>query len=228
MDNAQRLQAIADRVAKCTACRLHEKAKNPVPGAGSPTADIVIIGEAPGEQEDLQGVPFVGRSGKYLDYLLDLIGLKRADVFIVNVAKHRPPDNRDPLPDEISACKPFLDEQLDILKPLIILTLGRFSMARYFPDAKISKIHGQPRYENGTAYYPLYHPAAALRNPSLRWDMEDDIKRIPAILAEVRKQRGLTTSDAPLSVDEPTPDDEPSIQKPEGDDDAPLRQLSLF
>lgn len=232
MDNAQRLQAIADRVAKCTACRLHEKAKNPVPGAGSPTAEIVIIGEAPGEQEDIQGLPFVGRSGKYLDYLLNLIGLKRDDVFIANVAKHRPPDNRDPLPDEITACKSFLDEQLAVIKPLVIMTLGRFSMARYFPDAKISKVHGQPRYEAEMAYYPLYHPAAALRNPDLRWDMEDDIKRIPAILAEVRKRRGIPPVDAapaatPESPVETTPI-QPENQKPDEDDSSPFRQLSLF
>jgi len=222
-DNAQRLQAIADSVAKCTLCRLHEQAKNPVPGAGSPTAEIVIIGEAPGEQEDIQGLPFVGRSGKYLDYLLNLIGMTRADVFIANVAKHRPPDNRDPLPDEIIACKPFLDEQLAVINPLIVMTLGRFSMARYFPDAKISKAHGQPRYDGDMAYYPLYHPAAALRNPKLRWDMEEDIKRIPDILAEVRKLRG-NLSAVPFK-----PDPAPENQKPEGDDDdAPLQQLSLF
>jgi len=221
-DNAQRLQAIADSVAKCTLCRLHEQAKNPVPGAGSPTAEIVIIGEAPGEQEDIQGLPFVGRSGKYLDYLLNLIGMTRADVFIANVAKHRPPDNRDPLPDEIIACKPFLDEQLAVINPLIVMTLGRFSMARYFPDAKISKVHGQPRYDGDMAYYPLYHPAAALRNPNLRLDMEEDIKRIPEILAEVRKLRGMSPA-VPFK-----PDPAPENQKPEGDDDAPLQQLSLF
>jgi len=221
-DNAERLEAIAQRIARCTACRLHEKAKNPVPGAGSPTAEIMIIGEAPGEQEDIQGVPFIGRSGKYLDYLLNLIGMTRGDVFIANVAKHRPPDNRDPLPDEIIACKGFLDEQLAVINPLIILTLGRFSMARYFPDAKISKIHGQPRYEGDKVYYPLYHPAAALRNPNLRWDMEEDIRRIPDILVEVRKLRG----NAPASPATPEPDS--PTQKLEGDDDTPLQQLSLF
>lgn len=208
-DNAQRLADIAARIARCTACRLHEQARNPVPGAGSPTAEIVIIGEAPGEQEDLQGLPFVGRSGKYLDYLLKLIDLDRADVFIANVAKHRPPANRDPLPDEIEACKGFLDEQLEVLNPLLVVTLGRFSMARYFPDAKISKIHGQPRFDGLRAYYPLYHPAAALRNPELRWDMEADIKRIPSILARVRQLRAQAATPPP-------------------DDDAPLRQLRLF
>lgn len=232
MDNAQRLQAIADRVAACKACRLHEKAKNPVPGAGSPTAEIVIIGEAPGEQEDIQGLPFVGRSGKYLDYLLGLIGMTRADVFIANVAKHRPPENRDPLPDEIIACKPFLDEQMAVLKPLIVMTLGRFSMARYFPDAKISKIHGQPRYDGDTVYYPLYHPAAALRNPDLRWDMEADIKRIPDILVEVRKLRGIAPLAEAVRAPEPELERKPTPtienQKPEGDDDSQLRQLSLF
>lgn len=221
-DNAEKLRLIAERVARCTACRLHEKATNPVPGAGSPTAEIVIIGEAPGEQEDLQGLPFVGRSGKYLDYLLNLIGMKRDDVFIANVAKHRPPDNRDPLPDEIEACKGFLDEQMQVLNPLLVVTLGRFSMARYFPDAKISKVHGQPKFEGGRAYYPLYHPAAALRNPNLRWDMEDDIKRIPALLDEVRRRRaaGVPTAPTPLA-ERPSP-------PPEPDDGEPPKQLSLF
>lgn len=222
--NAERLQAIAARVATCTACRLHEGARNPVPGAGSPTAEIVIIGEAPGEQEDIQGVPFVGRSGKYLDYLLNLIGMSRNDVFIANVAKHRPPGNRDPLPDEIAACRPYLDEQLAVLEPLLIVTLGRFSMARYFPDAKISKIHGQPRFDGGMAYYPLYHPAAALRNPDLRWDMEEDIKRIPGLLDEVRKRRAtLNGQPAPAPTSEPAP---PPAD--DGDGDEPPKQLSLF
>lgn len=215
-DNAARLNAIAEQVAICKKCRLYERARNPVPGAGHPNAEIVIIGEAPGEQEDIRGLPFVGRSGQYLDYLLNLINLKRDQVFIANVVKHRPPDNRDPLPDEIAACKPYLDEQLAILDPLMIVTLGRFSMARYFPNAKITSAHGKPRYEERIAYYPLYHPAAALRNPGLRQDMEDDIHRIPDILAEVRKRRAELDG-APPAAPPSIPDDEP-----------PLTQLSLF
>jgi uracil-DNA glycosylase len=217
-DNAERLQAIADQVAICTRCRLYEKARNPVPGAGNPNAEIMIIGEAPGEQEDLKGLPFIGRSGKYLDYLLGLIGLNRDQVFIANVVKHRPPGNRDPLPDEIAACKPYLDEQMEIIDPLLIVTLGRFSMARYFPNGKISQIHGQPKYDERMAYYPLFHPAAALRNPDLRQTMEEDINRIPSVLAEVRKRRAGASGDQP---DAPT-------GSSEDDDKTPPQQLSLF
>ncbi|MBK8139305.1 MAG: uracil-DNA glycosylase [Chloroflexi bacterium] len=217
-ERAQRLKQIADQVAACRLCRLYEKTTNPVPGSGDPNAEIVFVGEGPGEQEDLQGLPFVGRSGQYLDYLLSLIGMKRSQVFIANVVKHRPPGNRDPQPDEILACQPYLDTQLQILDPLLIVTLGRFSMARYFPNAKISSIHGTPRYEERIAYYPLYHPAAALRNPGLRQDMEDDINRIPALLAEVRKLRSGAVT---LEVEESA-----SALPPE--DDSPLRQLSLF
>lgn len=214
-ERARKLNQIAEQVAACRLCRLYEKATHPVPGSGDPNAEIVFIGEGPGEQEDLQGLPFVGRSGQYLDYLLGLIGMKRSQVFIANVVKHRPPGNRDPLPDEILACRPYLDTQLQILDPLVIVTLGRFSMGRYFPNAKISSIHGTPRYEERTAFYPLYHPAAALRNPGLRQDMEDDINRIPAIVAEIRKRRADTGMP---EEDQPT--------RPE--DDSPLRQLSLF
>lgn len=215
-DNAERLQAIADQVAICKLCRLYEKALNPVPGAGDPNAEIVIVGEAPGQQEDIKGVPFIGRSGQYLDYLLNLIGLKRHQVFIGNVVKHRPPDNRDPLADEIAACKPYLDLQLEIIDPLLIVTLGRFSMARYFPSGKITAIHGQPKYDGRVAYYPLFHPAAALRNPDLRQTMEDDINRIPEILAEVRKRRAANGEPAPAA------------RSNGSDDGAPPKQLSLF
>lgn len=188
-DRSQILQEIAEQIAACTECRLHENATNAVPGYGDVNAEILFIGEAPGANEDKQGLPFVGRSGKYLDYLIDLINLKREQVFITNVVKHRPPDNRDPQTDEIIACKHFLDRQFDVIDPLVVVTLGRFSMARYFPNAKISKIHGQPKYEDNRAYYPLYHPAAALRNPGLRHDMEADIKRIPEIIEEVKRRR---------------------------------------
>jgi DNA polymerase len=213
-DRAAALAAIAEQVRTCTLCRLHENATNGVPGAGSPDAEIMFIGEGPGFHEDKQGLPFVGRSGDYLNYLLNLIGLKREQVFIANVVKHRPPENRDPLPDEILACKPYLDRQIDILKPLVIATLGRFSMARYFPNGKITQIHGKPRIEDGRAYIPLFHPAAVLRNPDLRRDMEADFKRILEIL-ETLKKGG---ADKPAPASQP-PDDDPP-QKP--------TQLKLF
>lgn len=223
-EKAAKLAEIAAQVKVCKACRLHEHARNGVPGAGKADAEILFIGEGPGENEDRQGLPFVGRSGQYLDYLLNLIELKRDQVFIANVVKHRPPENRDPLPDEIAACKPFLDQQLAVIDPLVIVTLGRFSMARYFPDRKITAIHGKPKYADNRAYYPLYHPAAALRNPSLRFDMEADIKRIPEVLAEVRQRRAEGQSSPPSA----TPGDPPVKPNDADNDDVIPQQLSLF
>lgn len=188
---AAALAAIAERVRLCRECRLYQGTNNAVPGSGNVAADIVFIGEGPGFHEDRRGLPFVGRSGDYLEYLLDLIDMQREQVFITNVVKHRPPDNRDPRPDEILACKAWLDEQLALIRPAVIATLGRFSMARYFPNARITRIHGQPRFGGSpvTAWYPLFHPAAALRNPGLRRDMEADIRRLPDLVAEVRQRR---------------------------------------
>lgn len=215
-DRAARLAAIAQEIEVCKACRLYEKATKAVPGYGDPNAEILFIGEAPGAEEDRQGLPFVGRSGKYLDYLLNLIGMKREQVFITNVVKHRPPGNRDPEPDEMIACKHFLDRQFEIIDPLVVATLGRFSMARYFPNAKISQIHGQPKYADNRAYYPLFHPAAALRNPGLRRDMEADIHRLMEVVAEVKRRRAEGVIP---EQEEETPDDTP----PE-----PPQQLKLF
>ena len=216
-DRAAALSAIASQIKDCTKCELYKGTTNAVPGAGNPNAEIMFIGEGPGFHEDRQGLPFVGRSGDYLTYLIKLIGLERDQVFITNVVKHRPSENRDPQPDEIIACKSYLDKQIDIIQPAVIATLGRFSMARYFPDAKISSIHGQPKYGGDPiiAYYPLFHPAAALRNPGLRKDMEADFHRLHDVIAEVKKRRSGDTQ----------PPDE--AQKPP-DDDRPLQQLTLF
>lgn len=212
-DRTAQLETIAREIHDCTACRLHEHATNAVPGYGAVDAEILFIGEAPGANEDREGLPFVGRSGRYLDYLLDLIGMKREQVFITNVVKHRPPENRDPQTDEIIACKHFLDRQFAVIDPLVVATLGRFSMERYFPGAKISRIHGQHKYEDGRAYYPLFHPAAALRNPGLRHDMEADIKRLPEIVAEVKRRRAEGGFGPEAAQDA---------------DDDPPEQLSLF
>ena len=157
-DRQQALDSIAAEVAGCTACQLHQGRTLTVPGDGSMSADIMFIGEAPGYYEDQQGVPFVGASGKYLEELLGIIGLNRQDVFICNVVKCRPPNNRDPIPAEISACKDYLDRQIAVIDPIIIATLGRFSMSRYFPNGKISKIHGQPKTEDGRIYFPPIPP----------------------------------------------------------------------
>ena len=186
-ERQQGLEAIAAEVAACTMCPLHSQGRTrTVPGDGAINADIMFIGEAPGYHEDQQGLPFVGASGKYLEELLAGIGLKRQDVFIANVVKCRPPENRDPQPKEIDACKAYLDRQIEIIDPVIIATLGRFSMARYFPNGKITKIHGQPKYEGGRIYYPLFHPAAALRNANLKPVMEADFKRMTELIAKAR------------------------------------------
>lgn len=178
------LEALAAEVAKCTRCLLHQGRTKAVPGEGPENADIMFIGEAPGFHEDQQGRPFVGAAGKFLDELLNSIDLERKDVFIANVIKCRPPGNRDPLPEEIESCKPFLDRQIEIIQPKLVVTLGRFSMARAFPKARISHIHGQPRKIGGVVYYPMYHPAAALHQPSLRRTVEEDMRRIPELIEQ--------------------------------------------
>ena len=179
------LEALAAEIAQCTRCLLHRGRTRAVPGEGPQNAEIIFIGEAPGFYEDQQGRPFVGAAGQFLEELLKEIGLQREQVFIANVIKCRPPGNREPLPEEIEACKPFLDRQIELLHPRLIVTLGRFSMARAFPNARISSIHGQPRKIGGVIYYPMYHPAAALHQPSLRRDVEDDMRRIPELLKQV-------------------------------------------
>ncbi len=210
-NQAATVTQIATEISTCTRCPLHQGRTQTVPGSGNANASIMFIGEAPGASEDEQGVPFVGRSGQYLNYLLNQIGLSRPDVFITNVVKCRPPSNRDPKSDEIEACKDYLARQIDTINPEVIVTVGRFSMARYFPKAKISNIHGQPKYENGRAYYPIYHPAAALRNPGLKRDMEEDFKRLLTVIEEVKQRRASDDFDAPPSGDD-TPDSDPPEQ----------------
>ena len=179
------LELLAAEISRCTRCPLHQGRIKSVPGEGPEDAEIMFIGEAPGFHEDQQGRPFVGASGRFLEELLESIGLTRDDVFIANVIKCRPPSNRDPLPDEIKACKPLLDQQLELIQPKLVVTLGRFSMARAFPKARISRIHGQPRKIGGVLYYPMYHPAAALHQPSLRSIIKEDMLRIPELLQQV-------------------------------------------
>lgn len=183
------LDQLAAEIRVCTRCGLHATRTHAVPGAGNAKAEILFIGEGPGYHEDQQGLPFVGRSGDYLSYLLDQIRLKREDVYITNIIKCRAPNNRDPLPHEIQACRPYFDRQLALIDPLVVATLGRFSMRLFFPGASISRIHGQARIEGGRAYLPLYHPAAALRNPNLRHDMEADIAQLRELRDEMRKRR---------------------------------------
>jgi len=175
---------------------LHRGRTKAVAGAGPENADIMFIGEAPGFHEDQQGLPFVGAAGSFLDELLESIDLKRDQVYVTNVIKCRPPGNRDPLPEEVAACKSYLDRQIELIQPKLVVTLGRFSMARAFPKARISRIHGQPLKISGVIYYPMYHPAAALHQPSLRPIVEDDMRRIPELIAQAAQM-----ADSPLPVE---------------------------
>ena len=184
------LSDLSEKIKLCRLCRLCEGATNAVPGEGSYEADIMFIGEAPGKDEDLQGRPFVGRAGQYLNMMIESIGLKREDVFITNVVKHRPPGNRDPLPDEVEACFPYLVEQVRIIKPKLICTLGRHAMDRFLPGLKISQAHGKAVrykgiYSETQVYFPLYHPAAALHNPNLKDTLIYDMKKIPILLKKI-------------------------------------------
>jgi len=178
------LTDLYDEIRACTRCRLGDARTRAVPGEGPENASLMFIGEAPGFHEDKSGRPFVGAAGRFLEELLASIDLKREDVYIANVIKCRPPGNRDPLPDEIAACQAYLNRQIELIRPRMIVTLGRFSMARYFPGARISSIHGKPRKIGGVLYYPMFHPAAALHQPKYRSFIQEDMARIPELLSE--------------------------------------------
>jgi DNA polymerase len=204
------LQQVAQETAACTKCDLHHSRKNAVPGAGPPHADIMFIGEGPGFHENEQGLPFVGAAGKFLDELLGQIGMSRQEVYITNVVKCRPPGNRDPMAEELAACSNYLDRQIQAINPKVIVTLGRFSMHKFLPNAKISQAHGQAVRVKGRLVVPFYHPAAALHQPSLRPTVEADFSRLPEWIEKA--------GDVPEYVEQPKPDKEED--KPE--------QLSLF
>ena len=205
------LDKIASEVRACLRCPLGKGRTHAVPGEGPANARIMFIGEGPGYHEDMQGRPFVGASGQYLEELLAGIRLRRRDVFIANVVKCRPPGNRDPEPVELTACRDYLDRQIALIQPEVIVTLGRFSMQRYFPGQSITRIHGQPKRVGDVHYLPLFHPAAALRNPEWRQQMVNDFALIPQLLAE------LDAAKAPKQP-EPAQDGE----------DENYTQLSLF
>lgn len=179
------LTILYQEIQTCQKCILAQGRTHPVPGDGPETAEIMFIGEGPGFHEDRQGRPFVGAAGKYLEELLAMIHLAREQVYITNVVKCRPPGNRDPQPEEITACRPYLDRQIELIHPRLIVTLGRFSMQRYFPGASISRIHGQPKRVGNVIYYPMFHPAAALHQPRWRTLVEEDILKIPDLLARL-------------------------------------------
>jgi len=178
------LNELYQQIALCQKCEIAKFRTKVVPGEGAEDADIMFIGEAPGWHEDQQGRPFVGPAGQFLDTLLASINLNRQQVYIANVIKCRPTNNRDPLPTEMQNCRPWLDSQIEIIKPRIIVTLGRYSMAMYFPGKSISKIHGTAQKHDDIIYYAMYHPAAALHQQSLRKAIEADMLKIPKILAE--------------------------------------------
>ncbi len=206
------LAAVAEEVQNCTKCPLHLARRKAVPGEGPANAKIMFIGEAPGFHENVQGRPFVGAAGEFLDELLAKAGLKRSEIFITNVVKCRPPGNRDPEPQELAACEPYLDRQIRAIRPKIIVTLGRFSLAKFVPNPKISQMHGKPIRLRGQLIVPMYHPAAALHQPSLRKIVEADFARLPEIIAQAE-----TIEETELA---PEPQEGSSKPKP--------KQLSLF
>ncbi len=206
MSAEEDLRQVASEVNACVQCKLHLSRKRAVPGEGPAGAEIMFIGEGPGFHENEQGRPFVGAAGRFLEELLAGIGLTREQVFICNVVKCRPPGNRDPLPEEIDACAGYLERQIRAIHPKVIVTLGRFSMARFFPSARISAVHGQARSVDGRLVVPMFHPAAALHQPSLRRSVEEDFARLPELIARAGK-----------------------VQPPAGEEPpAPPQQLNLF
>lgn len=200
------LDAIAAEVRACTGCRLAGTRTRAVPGEGSADTEVVFVGEGPGYHEDQQGRPFVGRAGELLNRLLGSVEWPRQDVFITNVVKCRPPDNRDPEPDEIAACAPFLRRQLEVLDPALVVTLGRHSMGRFLPGARISQVHGTTaRVDPATGardatILAMYHPAAALRTPAIEKESYADIGHAPRALLESRARRAA--AETPASVPE--------------------------
>lgn len=214
--SADILNEIAGQVSFCQKCVLHHSRKNAVPGSGPANSEILFIGEGPGFHENEKGLPFVGAAGKFLDELLENCGLSRDKVFITNVVKCRPPGNRDPLPEELAACNEYLDRQIAAINPLVIVTLGRFSMAKYIPNAKISEIHGQPQWVRGRLIVPMYHPAAALHQPKWRPTLIEDFSKLSQWIQQAREQRLHT-----LEV-------EPNLPNPSEKDTDEPEQLSLF
>ena len=216
MNKEDLLQEIAEEIAICERCGLCKGRKNAVPGSGSANAEVLFIGEGPGHNENEQGLPFVGNAGKFLTAMLNAAGYDRESVFITNVVKCRPPSNRDPLPDELASCAGFLDRQIEIIDPIIIVTLGRYSMARYYDNAKISQIHGKPKWSKGRLIIPMFHPAAALHQPNLRITVEQDFSLLPHWIQKVKEKKQNDAASASQDVAEENQNyDEPT-------------QLSLF
>jgi uracil-DNA glycosylase family 4 len=194
---AAALDALHEQIRACIACPLSRTRIQAVPGDGPVTARIMAVGEAPGETEDRTGIPFVGAAGKLLTKLLEGVGLQRADLYICNVLKCRPPGNRDPLPEEVEACAHFLDAQVELIRPDVILLLGRHALQRILPGAPgISRSHGTRIRDRGRLYVPLYHPAAALYNGSLLDTLQDDMRKVREYLDEAEAERARVAAQA--------------------------------
>lgn len=204
LDIPPEVSALYDRIRSCPLCPLSRTRTHAVPGEGPLTAEVMFIGEAPGMNEDRLGRPFVGAAGQFLDELLAAAKLRREDVYICNVLKCRPPGNRDPMPNEIEACAPYLDEQIAMVDPVLIVSLGRYSMSRYFPQAKISRVHGQARDIGGRLFVPMFHPAAALHQQSLRETIVGDFRRLPAMIEDGRALRRNVAAQS-LKKEDPEP-----------------------
>ena len=249
MDSAEVINEVAGQVKVCEKCNLHLSRKNAVPGEGPAQVELMFIGEGPGFYENEQGRPFVGQAGKFLDELLASAGVTRGDVFITNVVKCRPPGNRDPLPDELSACRGYLERQIEALNPTVIVTLGRYSMAHFLPNAKISSAHGKATWVNGRLVVAMYHPAAALHQPSLKETVLADFSHLPEFIQQAKKVQQVrnpakpsAAGSAAVPAPEPAqqslldlfsapalaPEPPPSPQSKDGDDDSTPVQLSLF
>jgi uracil-DNA glycosylase len=251
VDRAAALEAIAREVRSCTSCRLHQTRTLAVPGEGSPDTEVVFVGEGPGFNEDRLGRPFVGRAGALLAKFLGSLGWRREDVYITNIVKCRPPENRDPEPDEIAACAPYLRRQLEILDPALVVTLGRHSLGRFMPGERISQAHGRVRpvdpatgAANALAF-ALYHPAAALRATEIERASFEDVARIPSALLEARARRagdpaprhpdlvvgpapGAPDSEPPVSTGPAFTELTDSLFQAAPDPGAPEDQLTLF
>lgn len=203
MSKQQQLQELNDRMLKCSQCVLRGTCRTVVPGEGSAEAEVMFIGEGPGQKEDKLGRPFVGAAGKFLDEMLGIINFKREEVYIANVVKCRPPQNRDPFPEEVAVCWPWLMEQIKIINPKLIVTLGRHSLERFLPEKKISQIHGKALRKTieeieTRVFYALYHPASALYNGGMRDILIEDFKKIPQVLKAVKESY---TIDSVISED---------------------------
>ncbi|HUW24494.1 MAG TPA: uracil-DNA glycosylase [Patescibacteria group bacterium] len=210
MDKQKELGKVAQEVEVCRTCSLAKSATHPVPGNGNPNAEIMLIGEAPGYWEDQKGIPFVGVAGKLLDELLASIDLSREKVFVTNVLKHRPPNNRDPSPEEVKVCQPFLERQINVIQPKVIITLGRFAMYHFLPLGKISRDHGQGKVIESAGQrlilIPMYHPAAALRAGEVNRQLKEDFKNIPAEVKRLGK-----SLNSPAGPEEKKPDKEEQL-----------------